>query len=196
MTAAERLLIWEIDETAGFDMAWARLDGSRLVAEGHAAGLLPTPFSSTYSVETDELGITSAVRVASRWEGGAATLDLRRTDAGWTVDGEPRPDLDDALDCDLAFCPLTNTMPVLRHRLLDDAGDHELVMAFIEIPSLEVVPSRQRYTHVARAIVGRPATIRFQSGSFESTLTVDPDGFVIDYPQLGRRRRTGEVSPT
>ena len=188
----ERQLIWTIDETAGFDTAWASLSGRRLSATGRASGLRPTPFWTTYSLETTDDFVTSRVRVESRWEGGGAELDLRRVAGAWTVDGEPRPDLDGALDCDLAACPLTNTMPVLRHRLLDGPGDHEFLMAFIEVPSLRVIPSRQRYTHVAVASGQEPAIVRYRSGSFSSDLTFDAAGFVIAYPQLGRRVSPGE----
>jgi hypothetical protein len=139
--------------------------------------------------------VTAIVHVESRWDGGSATLDLVRDDAGWTVNGESREDLAGALDCDLAACPLTNTMPVLRHGLLGEPGDHQLLMAFIEIPSLRVVPSRQRYTHVEPASGDRPARVRYRSGSFESVLSFDPDGFVIDYPKLGRRVRPGAEAP-
>ena len=186
----QRLLVWSIDETAGFDSVWARLDETRLVADGHAVGLRPAPFSTSYTVETSEDFVTASVHVETRWDGGSAVLDLRRADAGgWTVNGESRPDLEGAVDCDLAGCPLTNTMPVLRHRLLDEAGDLELLMAFIEVPSLRVVPDRQRYTHVRSAVDGRPAAVRYRSDGFESVITFDPEGFVLDYPQLGRRVR-------
>jgi hypothetical protein len=180
------LLVWTIDETAGFDTAWARIEGTRLIAEGRAAGLLPVPFWTTYSLETGDDFVTARVQVESRWAGGSAALDLRRDGAGWTVNGERRHDLAGALDCDLAACLLTNTMPVLRHDLLASPGDHELTIAFIEIPALRVVPSRQRYTQVTP---GRPseAVVKFRSGAFESDLVFDADGFVLDYPQLGRR---------
>jgi hypothetical protein len=192
VTTGARLLIWEIDETDGFDSAWARLDGRRLIADGRSAGLRPSPYWTTYSLETGDDWVTSRVRAESRWDGGSATLDLGRDERGqWTVNGEPRPDLGGALDCDLAGCPLTNTMPALRHRLLTEPGDHQLLMAFVEIPSLRVVPNRQRYTHV-RALDTGGAVITYRSGSFASDLTVDPDGFVLNYPGLGRRVGAGE----
>jgi len=180
------LLLWTIDETAGFDAAWARIDGTRLIADGRAAGLSPVPFWTAYSVETGEAFVTTRVRVESRWADGSATLDLRRDERGWTVNGEPRDDLAAALDCDLGACPLTNTMPVLRHELLTRPGDHQFTMAFIEIPSLRVVPSLQRYTQVRP---GRPsgAVVKYRSGTFESDLVFDADGFVLEYPKLGRR---------
>jgi len=188
------LLMWTIDETAGFDAAWVRFEGTRLIAEGRAAGLAPVPFWTAYSVETGEAFVTSRVRVESRWANGSATLDLRRDEGGWTVNGEPRDDLVAALDCDLGACPLTNTMPVLRHDLLNRPGDHLFTMAFIEIPSLRVVPSLQRYTHVTS---GRPsgAVVKYRSGTFESNLVFDADGFVLDYPQLGRRVIPGPPDP-
>jgi hypothetical protein len=125
--------------------------------------------------------------VLRRWGRGSDELDLRRDDAGnWTVDGSPRPDLGGALDVDLARCPLTNTMPILRHGLQRGPSDHQLLMAFVELPSLRVVPVLQRYTHV-RTLTNGHAIVRYASGSFESDLTIDADGFVVDYPQLGRR---------
>jgi uncharacterized protein len=182
-----RFLAWQIDETSGFDTAWVEVRGRQLVAEGRTAGQLPFPFWTAYEVQTGDNFVTARVMVESRWADGAARVDLRRDDGGaWTVNGEPRPDLAAALDCDLAGCPLTNTMPVLRHDLLRRSGDHRLLMAFIEVPGLRVVPSNQRYTHIRP---GDPsgAVIKYRSGSFESDLVFDEDGFVLDYPQLGRR---------
>lgn len=197
MTVLERMLVWAIDETAGFDTVWAKVDGTRLVAQGRAVGLRPRPFWTTYSLETDELFVTARVRLDARWDGGEATLDLQRHDGRWTVNGEQRLELEGALDCDIAACPLTNTMPVLRHALLHRPGDHRLLMAFIEVPSLRVVPSRQRYTHVAAGSGTNPAIVKYRSGSFESDLSFDAEGFVIDYPKLGGRVRPGvEMSGT
>jgi hypothetical protein len=184
---SRRFLLWQIDETSGFDSAWVEIMGRRLVADGRIVGQLPDPFWAEYRLETRDDFVTARVNVESRWQGGAARLDMRRGGASdWTVNGEARPDLAEALDCDLAGCPLTNTMPVRRHDLLDTPGDQSFLMAFIELPALRVVPSRQRYTHVC---AGDPsgAIIKYRSGSFESDLVFDADGFVLDYPQLGRR---------
>jgi uncharacterized protein len=184
-----RMLIWSVDEIAGFDAAWASIEGRRLHADGRAAGLVPDPYWVSYELETADEFVTRRLVVESRRAGATVALDLRRDAAGWTVDGEPRPDLDAALDCDLGACPLTNTMPILRHDLHRGAGDVSLVMAFVEVPSLRVVPSRQRYTHLRTTATG--AVVRYRSDGFESDLEIDRDGFVVVYPQLGRR-----VSPS
>ena len=180
-----RMFVWSIDETAGFDTAWATIKGARLEAEGRAAGLLPQPYWIEYRLETDDAFATRSLEVTARWSDGSAQLDLRRSAGQWTMNGEPRPDLDAALDCDLAACPLTNTMPILRHGLHAGPGDHSFVMAFVEVPSLNVVVSLQRYTHLRTTADG--AVVRYRSGSFRSDLEIDADGFVSVYPQLGRR---------
>jgi hypothetical protein len=185
VTVETRLLVWEIDETAGFDSAWATLEDGQLRADGRAVWQRPRPVWIDYRLETAEAFVTRSMDVGARWDGGSASLRLRNDGGAWTVNGEPRPDLDGALDCDLAACPLTNTMPILRHGFQREAGDHELLMAFIQVPTLEVTPNRQRYTFLRRVDAG--AKVRYASGSFRSDLTIDEDGFVLDYPQLGRR---------
>jgi hypothetical protein len=186
-TPDRQLLVWTIDETAGFDMAWLRLERDSLVADGSAVAQRPLASSTTYRLETDRDFITRRLVAEARTTSSTTTLDLRRDRDGWTVDGRPRPDLDGALDCDLAACPLTNTMPIRRHELHRAAGDVTFLMAFIEVPSLEVVPSRQRYTTIRPLADGEPAIVRYRSDGFESDLEIDADGLVLVYPKLGRR---------
>jgi uncharacterized protein len=187
----DRLLVWSIDETDGFDACWASIDGTRLSAEGRAVAQRPASWWLSYRLETGDDFVHRLLVVESRWEGGAATLELRRDDGGeprrsvWTANGEPRPDLAAALDCDLMACPLTNTMPVLRHGLHRAAGDRTFLMAFVQVPDLRVVANEQRYAHLEERADG--ALVRYRSDGFQSDLTIDGDGFVVDYPRLGRR---------
>jgi hypothetical protein len=183
-----RLLTWSIHETGGFDSAWATLDADArtLAASGRATGQRPSPYWLTYELETDGDYVTRRATVEARTPNGTKTLDLRRDARGWTANGEARADLADALDCDLAGCPLTNTMPILRHRMHETQGGRSFLMAYIRVPELRVVRSEQRYTHLYRLGDGS-AIVRYRSGGFEDDLTVDPDGFVVDYPKLGRR---------
>jgi hypothetical protein len=124
--------------------------------------------------------------VQVRRASGVASLDLRHEGEAWSVDEGPRPDLDGAIDVDLAGCPLTNVMPIRRLQLVTTAGSANLLMAFVELPDLRVVADRQRYTHV-RTLPDGGAIVRYESGDFRSDLTVDRDGAVVDYPRLGRR---------
>lgn len=182
------MLAWSVHETGGFDTAWATLDAEArtLAASGRAFGIRPKPYWLAYEFESDVDYGTRRMSVEVRSETGTTTLELLRESGHWTVNRAARPDLDAALDCDLAACPLTNTMPILRHRLHEGQGDRSLVMAFIQVPGLRVVRSEQRYRHLYRLPDGS-AIVRYRSSGFEDDLTVDADGFVLNYPKLGRR---------
>lgn len=185
MGEQRRHLVWQVVETAGFEAAWVNLDGMTLHATGRAVGQLPEPYWLTYTLQTDDRAATTRLTVAATTAGQQHELDLRRDGAAWSVNGQPRADLADALDCDLACSPVTNTMPIIRHGLQHGPGTHRFVMAFVEVPTLRVVASRQTYTHLGRS--AETASVRYASGSFVSDLTVDRDGLVIGYPTMAYR---------
>jgi hypothetical protein len=136
--------------------------------------------------------VTRQLSVRVRGDDTDRALDLVRNDAGaWSASGVALSGLDTALDCDLAYCPCTNTMPVLRHDLVGRARDgdptpFDFVMAWVHVPDLTVQASRQRYTPVGPAANGG-ARITYTSGTFEATIEFDADGLVRDYPYLGSR---------
>ncbi|MFD3935214.1 putative glycolipid-binding domain-containing protein [Streptomyces sp. NPDC058611] len=158
------------------------------MARGRAVGTEPEPYWLSYELETAEGYVTRRLGVRVEDAGRVRELDLRRSAVGgWTVDGHSRPDLEGALDCDLGLCPLTNSMPVLRHALHRNAGEHGFLMAWVSVPDLAVRPSRQTYAHLGRTGSGG-ALIRYASGDFAADVQFDADGLVVDYPDLARRR--------
>jgi uncharacterized protein len=177
--------VWQVAETAGFEAAWLRLDGLALRASGQAAGQLPEPYLLAYELHTDDRAVTTRLEVSVTLPEAERRLDLRREHGSWTVNGQERPDLAQALDCDLGFSPLTNAMPVIRHRLQRGPGAERFLMAWVEVPTLRVIASEQAYTHLSLEPGG--ARVRFTSGSYTRDLLLDGHGLVIDYPTLATR---------
>ena len=88
----------------------------------------------------------------------------------------------DADFVDLGFSPLTNTLPILRDDLAGGEGRaRDYVMALVDVLSLEVSRSSQRYEPLGR---GR---VQFSSGDFSALLELDETGFVLRYPGLAER---------
>ncbi len=194
-------------EQGGAEWADVTLGPGTLVARGVGVAARPVPYRMAYRLEAGPGYVTRRLRVDTAGEGWSRRLDLRRSEAGsWSATaratgrppllrGHPLPPpgagadvldaLDGALDCDLGWCPLTNTMPVLRHGLLEPSQPHDFLMAFVEVPDLAVRPSFQRYSFVRRD--GEGAIVRYESGSFTADIRFDEDGLVVDYPRLGRR---------
>jgi uncharacterized protein len=205
----ERALIWtgEGEDQDGdwhVEFAVVELGETGLRASGTQLGAVPVPYRLDYRLDaTGEGFVTRSLRVDAVGEGWERRLRLERADDGeWTVEvggqGEadmPAPGGDSealagALDCDLGLSPLTNAMPVHRHRLDRDPGSVDFAMAWVSVPDLAVRLSRQRYEHLGRDANG--GTVRFSSFDgdeveFTSDLEFDADGLIRVYPKLARR---------
>jgi hypothetical protein len=90
-------------------------------------------------------------------------------------------ELDGADFFDLGWSPLFNSLPVIRDRLLQPGPPRDYLMRWVEVPSLEVSMSEQRYEPLGDGVV------RFRAGDFASEITFDPDGFVVNYPGIAAR---------
>ena len=200
MVETQRSVAWLKDGIVGIEFVDVILSANSLSASGVAIAANPLPFRVDYTLETGDRLVTSRLKVTTHGQGWRRTLDLRRNaDGEWTAEttAEGEPDLPlpggdvtlvrGALDCDLAWSPLTNSMPVLREDFLDRPGSRDFLMAWVSLPDLGVRPSRQRYTAVSAAT--GELTIRYDSldSTFTADLTFDRDGLVIDYPGLGHR---------
>ncbi|MCC3278042.1 putative glycolipid-binding domain-containing protein [Arthrobacter sp. zg-Y40] len=205
LTAQARTIRWQgLDDPERTDTAVVSFRERELAA----AGTSVTPgYTVTWTLSTIPGWVTRHLSVRVKGNGWARTLLLERSTEGrWTAEttasgntGLPAPGLDDprsldeAQDADLGLCPLTNTMPILRLDLLNGSAppdETQLTMAWVEIPSLRVLPSRQVYSQVrpyspesGRAVV----LYSSDTGGFTAELEVDADGAVLDYPGLAAR---------
>jgi hypothetical protein len=105
-----------------------------------------------------------------RWRLEGARLEL-------DVVGGPSAsvDLEDADFFDVFASPFFNSLPVVRDGLLGGCAAREYTMRFVQVPSLEVVPSVQRYDPLGERVV------RYTSDTFAANITFDEEGFVTLY---------------
>lgn len=192
------VLIWVGTDAWRTEAAHVQPAEGRFTASGVQLGIDPAPYRVDYVLDTTVAWMTRTLQVTAAGDAWRRSLQLTRNSSGrWTCQADdsgqvdlPMPGgdpatLTDAVDCDLGLSPLTNTMPVLRHRLHQRAGAADCTMAWVSVPDLSVHASTQRYEHLETTPTG--AVVRFTSGNFTADLVVDTDGFVVDYPQLARR---------
>jgi hypothetical protein len=119
-----------------------------------------------------QLGVTYELRY--RLERGVLRLE---------VVGERRLklELDGADFFDVGWSPLFNSLPVIRDGLLEPGRPRDYLMRWVDVPSLEVSQSEQRYEPL------RDGVIRFRAGDFVADITFDAAGFVTSYPGIGAR---------
>jgi uncharacterized protein len=171
-------------------IAWRGLDewraeGCRVERGDHGLRAVGVQLGSTYQLdyglETGPELFTRRFVVTVKDADGERGILLERSDGdgAWSLNGDALPLVEGALDIDLALSPLTNYMPAAR--LGDEARDH--VMAWVDVPSLEVIRSPQRYEPMG------PRQVRYVGldSDFTAELDLDTDGFVLHYPGLAGR---------
>ncbi len=155
-----------------------------VLATGVQLGVEPEPYRLDYHLDVPSDWVTRRLEIEASGAGWRRSLVLEHDGAGhWSADGVRVDELTGALDCDLALSPLTNLMPVRRSGLHARAGAEDFLMAWVAVPDLRVVPSRQRYEHV------RPDVVRYVSldSDFTAELELDDEGLVVRYPRLAER---------
>jgi hypothetical protein len=179
-----RALAWQGVEEWLAEHAQIDLGDDGVMATGVQLGVEPEPYLVEYRLDAPSGWITRRLEVEASGAGWRRSLSLEHDGCGgWTADGEPVPDVDGALDCDLAFSPLTNLMPVRRSALHERPGHEDFVMVWVSVPDLRLHASPQRYEHV------RPGVVRYVAldGDFTAELELDDDGLVVRYPRLAER---------
>ncbi|MGH3716050.1 MAG: putative glycolipid-binding domain-containing protein [Micromonosporaceae bacterium] len=190
-----RDLLWQRATGVGVEHALVD-DSAGLRARGTMVAGEPRAYTLRYSLATDDRWGTRQLEVETEGAGWRRRVRLTLEGEGWKVttneQGDPRmalpgteapEQLSGAIDVDLGFSPLFNTLPVRRRDLLaKPAGTAETyLMVFITVPELVVTPNEQTYTVLGE---GR---IRYQSGTFSAELEFDSDGYVRHYPGLATR---------
>ncbi len=166
-----------------------QLSGKRIKATGRivAAATATNPaFGAFYEVQTDESG-------ATKWFGLTVTLAERERQLAiardeenmWLVtdhQGESRASYNGALDVDVVFSPFFNALPIRRLGLHERADSIALPMVYVNVPEMSVTAAVVSYTSQ-----GRLDAIKLRSPVADTTVRVDADGFIADYPGLAER---------
>jgi hypothetical protein len=90
-------------------------------------------------------------------------------------------ELGDADFFDLGWSPLFNSLPVIRDGLLHPGPARDYLMRWVDVPSLEITTSEQRYEPLGQGLV------RFQAGTFTADIQFDETGLVLRYPGIASR---------
>ena len=201
--------VWSKEEPFGTELAEVTFGDNTLSAIGVAIGMFTvpgshghkSPYRADYRLTTVERFVTSRLVLRTEGEGWKRSLDLRRLASGlWKCTTETHGEIDlpppggdlgnlsDALDCDIAFSPLTNTMPVLRSHFKHGSEPAEVTVAWVSLPDLSVTRATQRYEFLHKH-GPHETVVRFTSKDTDQSaeVTVDERGLVVDFPGIGKQ---------
>jgi hypothetical protein len=179
-----RRLFWTCIPTDGCERAEVQTDPAGVVLRGTILRASDRgPAEAHYEILCGPDWNTLAATVSCEDDAGKRSLTLRRNGRAWVIGGQVNPRLDDASDVDLGWSPITNTLPIRRLRLPTGARSDVLTMAWIRFPELTVQPLAQVYERLS------DSSYRYSSGggNFTAVITVDEQGFVVEYEKQWRR---------
>ena len=163
-----------------------QLSGKRIKANGRivAAEADANPaFAAYYDLLTDETGATRRLGMTVTLAERERQLVVARDEENmWMVtdhQGESRAAYDGALDVDVVFSPFFNALPIRRLGLHERAESVTLPVVYVNVPDMSIAAETVSYEST-----GGPEGIKLHSPVAETTVKVDDEGFIVDYPGL------------
>jgi uncharacterized protein len=183
------MLTWRAQDVSRMESVRVQLSGKKIKATGRivAAATATNPaFGAFYEVQTDESGVTKRFGLTVTLAERERQLAIARDEENmWLVtdhQGERRASYDGALDLDVVFSPFFNALPIRRLGLHERANSVTLPMVYVNVPEMTVTAATVSYTSQ-----GRLDGIKLRSPVADTTVRVDADGFIVDYPSLAER---------
>ncbi len=181
------ILTWRAHDATRMESVRVQLNGNRIRAAGRMIGGASADhpaFSASYDLVTDENGATKRLSLRTTTAAGERHASIARDEENyWLVDAggnHVRSTFAGALDVDVVLSPFFNTLPIRRYDLQHAVEDVQVPVVYVRLPDLLVQEATLIYSSAADGIsVLSPVS--------SATVTVDADGFLLDYPGLAER---------
>ncbi|MDT5074208.1 MAG: uncharacterized protein QOH82_3528 [Mycobacterium sp.] len=186
------ILTWRAHDVPRMESVRVQLSGNRIKAYGRivAAATASHPaFSASYDLVTDDSGATKRLSLTVTLAERERQLNIARDEENmWLVQDKQnqatRAPYDGALDVDVIFSPFFNALPIRRTSLYQQAQSISLPVVYVRLPELTVEAVNINYSSEAP---NAGAGIKLRSPVAATTITVDDEGFILDYPGLAER---------
>ncbi len=183
-----KTLTWRAHDVPRMESVRVQLSGNRIKAYGRivAAATSSHPaFSASYDLVTDESGGTKRLSMTVTLAERERQLSIARDEENmWLIQDHTgqtqRAAYDGALDVDVIFSPFFNALPIRRTGLYQRTDSITCPVVYVRLPEVAVEAAVISYSSAADGI-------KLHSPAAETTITVDSDGFILDYPGLAER---------
>ncbi|MDF0530468.1 putative glycolipid-binding domain-containing protein [Tsukamurella sp. 8F] len=181
------MLTWRSEDGSLMESVRVQKTGDRIKAYGRIIGAATeenAAFNASYDLVTDDAGVTKRLSVHVLTATGDTQVSIARDgEDHWLVhgvSGSTRGEYSGAKDVDVLKSAFFNTLTIRRHDLQTHPEQVDVPVVYVDLPGLEVHETTINYDAAADGItVISPVS--------SSKISVDPDGFVVDYPGLSRR---------
>lgn len=193
------ILTWRAHQSARMESTRIQLVGNRIKAYGRivaAESATHPAFHASYDLVTDDSGATRRLSLSVTLAQRDRQLSIARDEENmWLITdyhGQSRGSYNGALDVDVVFSPFFNALPIRRTGLYRRADAVTLPVVYVNLPDLTVISTTSSYSSTPQSSDSGPApagthAITVSTPGAHTTITVDADGFIVDYPGLAER---------
>ncbi|MGD9618687.1 MAG: putative glycolipid-binding domain-containing protein [Mycolicibacterium sp.] len=183
------MLTWRAHDEPRMESARVQVAGGRVKAYGRiVAAHTPShpAFSASYDLITDEAGATKRLSLTVTLAERERQISIARDEENmWLVQERTgqssRSAFDGALDVDVIFSPFFNALPIRRTGIYrENAGSVTVPVIYLRVPELAYEVATISYTSTTDGIA-------LNSPVAQTTVQVDSEGFILDYPGLAER---------
>ncbi|MFC0522794.1 putative glycolipid-binding domain-containing protein [Pontibacillus salicampi] len=175
----KKIIGWKHLELKGQQYTQLEWKEKTIVAKGRVEVEGSTGEVTTYCIEMDFSWYVKKVQV--RNEESKKELCLTREEGRWVCQGDHLSYADQAVDVDLSVTPFSNSLPI--NRLNWRTGEkRNFLMLYIDGRTLKTITVEQQYTYLGRTERGRQ--FRYACKDYQTILTVDDAGLVLEYPEV------------
>lgn len=186
------MLTWTSDEQRRLETVRVVLTDRGLRASGHIVSAANEAFGVAYTLLVDPEGRSRRLTVQSDSGTGQRTLTLTRVPGGqWVADSgsgaRTLTQVEAAVDVDLSASVFTYSLAIRRLGLHREIGQATLDVACVGGVEPEVTPVQHTYRTLSFDTNG--AVIAYTGPMGDRELTVDADGFVLQFEGVSDRLR-------
>lgn len=185
----QAMLTWRAQDVSRMESVRLQVSGKRIKANGRivAAATEANPaFGAYYDLLTDETGATKRLGMTVTLAERERVFSFARDEENmWLVtdhQGEHRAAYNGALDVDVEFSPFFNALPIRRLGLHEQAASVTLPVVYVNVPEMSIIADTVSYSSA-----GSRGEIKVHTPIADTTVSVDDEGFIVDYPGLAER---------
>jgi uncharacterized protein len=136
-----------------------------------------------YRIRINQFWETTSFEMESQLHNTMKRVRFRRQGKGrWFVNGRLDKKLNGCIDIDISLTPFTNALPINRLKPAENQVEQIMVL-YVDVLGEKIMPVQQKYTRLS------DADFKFENvpNDFESVISVDELGLVVEYPGLFKR---------
>jgi hypothetical protein len=136
-----------------------------------------------YRITTNQYWETTFFEIKSQLDNAFEIINFRKEGReSWQVNGQPDGKFNGCIDIDISLTPFTNTLPIKRLHLSEKEGD-QIKVLYVDVLDRKIMPVQQKYTKLSQT------DYKYENvpNDFESVISVDDLGLVVNYPGLFKR---------